>query len=176
MLIAGAPIFIGKGEIMAGTTTTTWLTQEAYDLLKTEYDYLSGPGRLDIAGKIAQARDEGDLKENSGYHAAREEQGKQEARIRELKAKLEHVSIGAPADDGVVEPGMVVTAEIAGDEMSFLLGSREIGGTTDIDVYSENSPLGKAINGKAIGATVTYSTPTGREISVKLLGAKPYQG
>lgn len=161
---------------MAGTTATTWLTQEAYDLLKSEYDYLSGPGRLDIASKIAQARDEGDLKENSGYHAAREEQGKQEARIRELSAKLESARIGAPADDGRVEAGMVVTAKVAGNEMSFLLGSREIADTTEIDVYSENSPLGSAINGRTIGDTVTYTTPTGKEISVELLSAKPYEG
>lgn len=161
---------------MAGTSTTTWLTQEAYDQMKSEYDYLSGPGRLDIAEKIAQARDEGDLKENSGYHAAREEQGKQEARIRELKAKLENTRIGAPADDGKVEAGMVVTAKVAGNEMSFLLGSREIAGTTEIDVYSENSPLGSAINGKTIGDTVTYKTPTGKEIEVELISTKPYDG
>ncbi len=161
---------------MAGTSTTTWLTQEAYDQMKSEYDYLSGPGRLDIAEKIAQARDEGDLKENSGYHAAREEQGKQEARIRELKRKLEHTRIGAPADDGKAEPGMLVTAKVAGNKMSFLLGSREIAGTTDIDVYSENSPLGEAINGKSMGETVSYRTPTGKEISVELLSAKPYDG
>ncbi len=161
---------------MAGSPTTTWLTQEAYDLLKSEYDYLSGPGRLDIAGKIAQARDEGDLKENSGYHAAREEQGKQEARIRELKRKLDGARIGAPADDGKVEAGMVVVAKVAGTEMSFLLGSREIAGTTDIDVYSENSPLGTAINGRTIGDSVTYQTPTGKDISVELISAKPYDG
>lgn len=161
---------------MAGTSTPTWLTQEAYDQLKTEYDYLSGPGRLDIAEKIALARDEGDLKENSGYHAAREEQGKQEARIRELKGKLENTRIGAPADDGKVEAGMIVNAKVAGNEMSFLLGSREIAGTTDIDVYSDQSPLGKAINGRSIGDTCTYKTPRGLEISVELLSAKPYGG
>ena len=59
----------------------TWLTQEAYDRLKAELDHLSGPGRVEIAKKIEAARDEGDLRENGGYHAAKEEQGKQEARI-----------------------------------------------------------------------------------------------
>ncbi|MDA0629590.1 transcription elongation factor GreA, partial [Acinetobacter baumannii] len=107
------------------------MTQEAFDRLKAEYEHLTGDGRTEIATKIAQARDEGDLKENSGYHAAREEQAKQEARIRELKAKLENVTIGTPPDDGKVESGMVVTALVGGDEMSFLLGSREIAGTTD---------------------------------------------
>jgi len=81
------------------TAATTWLTPEAHDRLKAELDELSGPGRADITAKIASARDEGDLKENGGYHAAREEQGKHEARIRELTVKLRNVEIGSPADD-----------------------------------------------------------------------------
>ncbi len=136
---------------------------------------MSGPRRTEIAARIAAARDEGDLKENGGYHAAREEQGKLEARIRELTEKLRHVQIGTPADDGVVEPGMVVTAVVAGDEMTFLLGSREIAGT-DIDVYSPTSPLGAAINGRAAGDKVTYAAPNGREIAVEIVAAKPFAG
>ena len=62
-----------------------WLTQEAYDKLKSELDHLQGPGRAAIAQKIAQAREEGDLRENGGYHAAREEQSRQEGRILYLK-------------------------------------------------------------------------------------------
>lgn len=162
---------------MAETTTdATWLTQEAYDRLKAEFEHLTGPGRSEIAEKIATARDEGDLKENGGYHAAREEQAKNEARIRELKAKLENVVIGQPKDDGVVLPGMVVTALVAGDEMVFLLGSREIAGGTDIDVYSDKSPLGAAINGRAVGDTVTYAAPNGRDIPVTVVAAKPFEG
>ena len=161
---------------MAETTAATWLTQEAYDRLKAEYEHLTGPGRTEIATRIAQARDEGDLKENSGYHAAREEQAKQEARIRELKAKLENAQIGTPPDDGVVEPGMVVVAEVAGDDIEFLLGSREIAGTTDIAVYSDKSPLGAAINGRAVGDTVSYNAPNGAEITVVIKSAKPFQG
>ena len=65
-----------------------WLTQEAYDKLQSELDQLSGPGRAEVAAKIAAAREEGDLKENGGYHAAREEQGQQEARIRQLTELL----------------------------------------------------------------------------------------
>src|SRR5690606_31864724 len=126
--------------------------------------------------RIAGARDEGDLKENAGYHAAREEQAKQEARIRELKQKLESAKVGQPADDGKVEPGMLVTADIAGDETKFLLGSREIAGTTDIDVYSDQSPLGAAINGRSAGATVTYQAPNGKEITVVIKAAEPFTG
>ncbi len=63
----------------------TWLTQEAHDRLKAELDYLAGPARVEIAKKIEAAREEGDLRENGGYHAAKEEQGKQEARIRQIQ-------------------------------------------------------------------------------------------
>ena len=65
-----------------------WLTQEAYDKLRDELDHLSGPGRAAMAQKIAQAREEGDLRENGGYHAARDEQGQQELRIRQLSDML----------------------------------------------------------------------------------------
>ena len=106
---------------------TSYLTQEAFDRLKAELAELSGPGRADIVAKIEAAREEGDLKENGGYHAAREEQGKMEARIRQLTQLLENAVIGeTPADDGIVEPGMVVTVEMFGEEVTFLLGSREI--------------------------------------------------
>jgi transcription elongation factor GreA len=154
----------------------TWLTPEAHDRLRAELDHLSGPARTEIAERIAAARDEGDLKENGGYHAAREEQAKNEARIRELAEKLRNVQIGRPADDGMVEAGMVVTAVVAGDEMTFLLGSREIAGTTDLDVYSPTSPLGAAIDGKTVGETTSYTAPNGREIAVEIVGAKPFQG
>jgi transcription elongation factor GreA len=157
-------------------TSVTWLTQEAYDRLQTELTHLSGEGRTEIAERIAAARDEGDLKENGGYHAAREEQAKNEARIRELTEKLRNVQIGTPPDDGKVEPGMVVTALIAGDEMTFLLGSREIADTTDLDVYSPTSPLGAAIDGKSVGDETSYTAPNGNEITVKITDAKPFAG
>jgi len=157
-------------------TDVTWLTQEAYDRLQAELENLSGPARQEITERIAAARDEGDLKENGGYHAAREEQAKNEARIRELTEKLRNVRIGSPADDGVVEAGMIVTADMFGDEMVFLLGSREIAETTDLDVYSERSPLGAAINGKKVGETASYTAPNGKVIEVTIKAAKPYEG
>ena len=161
---------------MTETTQGTWLTQQAHDRLKAELARLEGEGRAEITERIAAARDEGDLKENGGYHAAREEQAKQEARIRELKAKLRNVQIGTPSDDGIVGPGMVVTATVAGDDLVFLLGSREIAGSADIEVFSPTSPLGAAINGRAIGDTVTYTAPNGREIAVEIKGATPFVG
>ena len=158
------------------TPTASYLTQEAYDRLKAELTHLSSDGRTDISRRIEAARDEGDLKENGGYHAAREEQGKNEARIRELTERLRLVRIGTPADDGVIEAGMLVTAEIAGDEMVFLLGSREIAASTDVDVYSEQSPLGAAINGKKVGAKTSYVAPNGKTFAVVIKDAKPFTG
>ena len=156
-------------------TTQTWLTQEAADRLRAELELLVSSGRSEIIKKIEVARSEGDLKENGGYHAAREEQGKMEARIRQLKHMLEHAHIGAPpaGESGMVGPGMVITVEIAGDEMKFLLGSREIS-SGDLDVYSEKSPLGSAVLGTKIGQTVTYTAPNGKEIKVAVLAAEQF--
>ena len=157
------------------STPQTWLTQEAADRLCGELAFLEGEGRKEITAKIEAARAEGDLKENGGYHAARDEQGKMEARIRQLKQMLENAHIGTPPASaaGVVGPGMVITADIAGDEMKFLLGSREIS-SGDLDVYSEKSPLGAAVMGAKIGESVSYTAPNGREIKVEIKAAEFY--
>ena len=107
--------------------STIWVTQEAFDRLQEELDHLRGEVRADITAKIASARDEGDLKENGGYHAAREEQGKTEARIRQLEDMMRRAEVGEKrADDGLVESGMIVTIKFKGESEteSFLLGSR----------------------------------------------------
>ncbi|MFJ3949517.1 transcription elongation factor GreA [Streptomyces sp. Je 1-4] len=157
----------------------TWLTQEAYDQLKAELEHLSGPARAEITEKIAAAREEGDLKENAGYHAAKEEQGKQELRVRQLTQLLQTAKVGeAPAATGVVAPGMVVTIAFDGDPddtLSFLLASREYA-SSDIETYSPQSPLGTGVNGKKVGAQAEYELPNGKTATVKILDAKPYTG
>jgi transcription elongation factor GreA len=158
--------------------TVTWLTQEAYDRLKAELDHLSGPGRVEIAKKIEAARDEGDLKENGGYHAAKDEQGQIEARIITLQHILENSRVGGPPrTDGIVGPGMTVTIRFTRDEeeVTFLLASREES-DIPIDVYSPRSPLGAAIMGKKVGETATYSLPNGKSNKVEILEAVPYGG
>jgi transcription elongation factor GreA len=161
---------------MSDAAGVTWLTHEAFDRLRAELESLRGEGRIEIAKKIELAREEGDLKENGGYHAAKEEQGKIEARIRQLTTLLRTATVGdKPADDGIVEPGMVVTAKIAGDEDVFLIGSREIAGESDLDVYSEQSPLGQAIIGQKQGDTVHYAAPTGKQITVEILKVETYE-
>ena len=156
-------------------SNVTWLTQEAFDRLNAELESLSGEGRLEIAKKIEAAREEGDLKENGGYHAAKEEQGKIEARIRVLTELLRHATVGeAPQSSGVVEPGTVITANILGDKSVFLLGSREIVGDAELDVYSEGSPLGIAIMGKKVGETTSYTAPSGKAITVEIVAVETY--
>ncbi|AZM48328.1 transcription elongation factor GreA [Streptomyces sp. WAC 06738] len=155
----------------------TWLTQAAYDQLKAELEHLSGPARTEIAKKIEAAREEGDLRENGGYHAAKEEQGKQELRVRQLQQLLENAKVGeAPPDDGVVEPGMVVTIAFDGDEsdtLTFLMASREYA-SGDVETYSPQSPLGMGVNGKKIGEEASYELPNGKKAMVTILNAKPY--
>ncbi|RNE63787.1 transcription elongation factor GreA [Cryobacterium tepidiphilum] len=162
---------------MTTDTTVTWLTQEAYDRLAAELETLSTTGREEIAKKIESAREEGDLKENSGYHAAKDEQGKQEARIRTLTQLLRTAEVGdVPESHGVVEPGLVITASIAGDETRFLLGSREIAGNSDLDVYSEQSPLGEAIIGLKAGEKTSYTAPNGKSIEVAITSVDTFAG
>ncbi|MCB1300207.1 MAG: transcription elongation factor GreA, partial [Tetrasphaera sp.] len=154
---------------MSEQPTATYLTQEAFDRLTAELAELQGPRRQEVIARIEAARAEGDLKENGGYHAAREEQGKLELRIRQLTQLLETAEVGAtpPPDDGVVEPGMVVTVELFGDEETFLLGSREIADGS-MQVFSEASPLGAAINGLKVGDTTSYEAPNGKQIEVTI--------
>lgn len=160
------------------TAGTIWLTQEAYDKLQSELDDLKGPKRQATIDAISAARDEGDLKENSGYHAARDEQGKQEARIRQLEDMLRRAEVGeTPADDGVVEPGMEVTVKFIdfGDEETFLFGAREIE-EEGLTVYSPQSALGTAITGHKVGEQVSYEAPNGKPITIEIMKAKPFSG
>ncbi len=157
-----------------------WLTQEAYDRLRAELDHLRGPARAELAAKIGEARDEGDLRENGGYHAAKEEQGKSEARIRQLEDMVRRAQVGDhPTTEGVVDAGMIVTVRFVSEPETemFLLGSRELLALDDsvhYDVFSPQSPLGSAIMGKRAGDTATYRAPNGTELAVEIIDAKPY--
>jgi transcription elongation factor GreA len=163
-----------------GGRSTIWLTQEAHDKLTAELADLKGPQWQEIVARISAARDEGDLKENGGYHAAKDEQGRMKARIDQLEDMLRRAEVGeTPPDDGIVEPGMVVTYKFEGDDDDeaerFLLGAREIE-PEGLTVYSPQSPLGQAINGRKKGETVAYEAPNGKELKVTILDARPYAG
>ena len=165
---------------MTDETPINWLTQEAYDRLSAELADRSGPRRADITAKIEAARDEGDLKENGGYHAAKEEQGKNEARVVQLRHLLDHSEIGTPpeAAEGKATHGTAVTIRFEGDSNTetFLLASREEAAHATISVYSPSSPLGEAVLGAVPGDKVSYTLPNGRSINVEVVQVEPYQG
>ena len=155
----------------------TWLTQEAYDRLQGELTEREGPGRVEITKRIELAREEGDLKENGGYHAAKEDQGKSEARIRQLRQLLESAQIGVPdAEVDEVAQGKVITVRFPsdGEVEAFLLGSREEAAHASIEVYSPTSPLGSAVLGKRIGESATYQLANGKDMSVEIVKVEPY--
>jgi transcription elongation factor GreA len=158
-------------------TEATWLTQEAFDRLTQELKFLQGEGMAEVVKRIEVARAEGDLKENGGYHAAREEQGKMAGRIAALKALLENSRVGqAPADSTTVLPGTVVTASIGGTDRDFLLGSREVAADSELTVYSERSPIGAALVGAKAGESRTYLTPAGKAVTVTVKAVRPFTG
>ncbi|TDC65685.1 transcription elongation factor GreA [Micromonospora sp. KC207] len=156
----------------------TWLSQDAHDRLQAELDELIA-NRPAIAAEINARREEGDLRENGGYHAAREEQGKQEGRILYLKELLRTAKVGEAPSADTVSPGMVVTIyfdDDTDDTETFLLGSREISSTTELTVYSPESALGKSILGTRPGQTVTYTAPSGADIKVTVVRFEPFTG
>jgi transcription elongation factor GreA len=165
-----------------------WLTREAYDKLAAELEHLKTEGRPAVSAKIGAARAEGDLSENGGYHAAREEQGQMEGRIAQLEAMLRDAVVGeVPATSGEVGVGSRVTVaygdfaaadgDDAGDTETFLLGAREmLGLDADIDtqVYSPQSPLGVAVLGAHPGDHVSYLAPSGRPIGLRIVKVEPF--
>lgn len=160
----------------AGDKNVIWLTQASFDELAAELKELKEVTRVDVVKRVSDARDEGDLKENAGYHAARDELGKIDGRITQLQDILQRAKVGeTPPDDGIVEPGMKVTVRFPalGQEQSFLLGAREMA-DEDLEVFSPQSALGEAINGSKKGDTVSYQAPSGKMIDVEILDAVPY--
>jgi transcription elongation factor GreA len=141
----------------------TKLSSSTYQRLQAELDDLKTRGRVDIARLIEAARALGDLSENGDYHAAKDDQGKMEARIRQLEAMLKDAEVvdGGPSDE--VATGVTVRLRYVGDEdvERFLVGSIEErdAGTA---VISPGSPLGQALMGKRAGARVTYEAPSGQ--------------
>ncbi|MGH8795195.1 MAG: transcription elongation factor GreA [Stackebrandtia sp.] len=155
-----------------------WLSQEAYDRLTAELnEHIAS--RPAIAAEINARREEGDLRENGGYHAAKEEQGKIEARIRYLEDFLRKAHVGEAPTTREVVAGSVVTVSFdddPDDTETFLLGSREIAATTDLTVYSPESAIGAAILGLAEGDTVTYAAPSGAEMKVTVVKLEQFTG
>ena len=151
---------------------STQLSQEAYDRLYAELDDLRTRGRIEVAAKIERARELGDLSENGDYHAAKDEQGHMEGRIRQLEALLEHAEIIAAPEPGVVGPGSIVTIVYEGDDDDaaerYLVGHIEER-TDELEVVSPTAPLGAALIGHRTGDMVAYEAPNGKELRVRVL-------
>ena len=151
---------------------TIWLSQSAYERLSAELEELKTEGRPRASKAIEIARSHGDLKENAEYDSAKEEQGKMEARIRQLEEMLRNAQVGeAPQGDAVAAGMIVTTTDEDGDSETFLLGSRE-DRYEGIPVVSAQSPLGRALIGAKVGDTRTYQAPAGT-FSVTVTEVRP---
>lgn len=160
---------------MAEETQGTWLSPDSYAKLEAELEDMKTVQRAAIVKKIDEARQEGDLSENGGYHAAREEQSRLEGRIAELTQLLKTATVSEPPPADKVAAGTIVTALIGGDEERFLIGSRDMMDLVDIEVYPEAAPLGKAILGLTKGDKTSFTAPTGAEIPVEIVNIEPFE-
>jgi transcription elongation factor GreA len=151
------------------------LSAEAHGRLVAEYEDLTTRGRIEVAAKIERARELGDLSENGDYHAAKDEQGHMEGRIRHLEAILENCEIVDVVDDGTVKPGSVVTILFVGDDeddaQTYLLASMEER-HAEHELMSPQSALGQALLGAAVGDVVSYVTPTGAALEVEVVSVE----
>ncbi|HEV7886719.1 MAG TPA: transcription elongation factor GreA [Acidimicrobiales bacterium] len=147
----------------------TQLSRDAYDRLQAEVEDLRTRGRVEIARAIEAARMLGDLSENGDYHAAKDSQGKMEARIRQLEALLKTAVIVSGSGD-VVGAGSVVGIRYEGDEEveRYLIGSIEER-RDDLEVMSPSSPLGSALLGKRKGDMAEYEVPSGARLKVEIV-------
>jgi transcription elongation factor GreA len=133
------------------------MTQAQHDRLAAELAELEGPRRTEVVQAIKVAREHGDLSENFEYHAAKNEQGLLEARIRTLRDRLQHAEIVGEAESGRVSVGSRVEIEDeSGSRLQFEISS--VGGAGAV---SPDSPLGAALLGAAEGETVDVQAPRG---------------
>ena len=145
------------------------ITQEACDRLKEELLYLEGEGRQSIIDEISVARAHGDLSENAEYHAAKDQQGLQEARARQIREMLENAQIIQADHDGIIKPGKVVTIRSTGEAETetYFLGLREEKGS-EYDVLTPESPIGRSLLGHSAGDKVVAKVPAG-ELELEVL-------
>jgi transcription elongation factor GreA len=153
--------------------TEAHLTQQALERLREELEWRAGEHRREISRSIERAREMGDITENADYDAAKDEQGKNEARIRQLERLIRTAVVVEGASGEVVEPGCLVELRHEGDDapQTYFVGSIEERHQA-YDVLSTNSPLGQALLGAAPGSTVTYQGPR-RELSVTVVSVRP---
>jgi transcription elongation factor GreA len=152
---------------------TSHLSQQAYDRLQEELVERSGPRRKEISLWIERAREHGDIKENADYDAAKNEQGHNEARVRQLEEILRTAEVVAGQSGDVVAPGTIVEVKMDDDDdtMSYLVGSIEER-SDEFEVLSTSSPLGQALLDHRPGETVSYTGPR-RTFAVEIVSVRP---
>lgn len=158
--------------------TKQYITPETKAKLEEELNALIAH-RPVVAAEINERREEGDLKENAGYDAAREMQDQEEARIKQISEILANSTTErAGIVEGVAYVGSVVHVyynDDKSDKETFLIGTRAAASDNkDLETYSEQSPLGAAILGAQEGETREYTAPNGNVIKVTLVSAEPY--
>ena len=147
----------------------TKLSKDTFERLQGELEELTTTGRVEIARAIQAARELGDLSENGDYHAAKDTQGKMEARIRQLQAMLDDVEIVEEVVGDVITVGCVLSLRYVGDDdvEQYLVGSIEER-REGVTVVSPDSPLGSALLGHKAGDKVSYEAPSG-ELHVEVV-------
>lgn len=156
-------------------TSGTWMTPAALQKLNDEYEYLLTTGRDEIVVRIAEARSHGDLKENSEYDTAKNDQGLMEARIRQLRHLIENAVVEAVSDSGAVEVGTLATViDDDGDKLEFFVAPAE-NKVSGVLLASPDSPLGAALLGARPGDSVTYSAPGG-DFTYEVVSVRVYEG
>jgi transcription elongation factor GreA len=152
---------------------TSQLSQQAYDRLQEELSERSGPRRKEISAWIERAREHGDIRENADYDAAKNEQGHNEARIRQLEEILRTAEVVEGQSGDVVAPGTIVEVKVEGDDdtTSYLVGSIEER-SEEFEVLSTESPLGQALLDHRPGETVSYAGPR-RSFAVEIVSVRP---
>ena len=165
---------------MQGQEPTATLTLDAYQRLKAELEELTTTRREEITEKIKVAREHGDLKENAEYHAAKDEQGMMESRIRKVQHMLRDPDIvEAPTEADAVGPGMLVTVKPLDfdeeDDETYLIAEHAEEKAPGARTVTTGSPFGSALAGTAIGDEVAYEAPGGT-FRYRIVSLVPFAG
>ena len=169
-----------RPERRPGQEPTATLTLDAYLRLKAELEELTTTGRAEITEKIKVAREHGDLKENAEYHAAKDQQGMMESRIRKIQHMLRDPEIvEAPAHADAVGPGMLVTVspldfDEEGDE-TYLIAEHAEEKAPGARTVTTTSPFGAALMGAEVGGEVSYEAPGGT-FRYRVVSLEPFAG
>lgn len=155
---------------MENNNDKVYISREGLNQMIEELDQLKNVERLEVIERIKVARSFGDLSENSEYDAARDDQGKTEARIAELEYKISNAVVFRQTSSSRVKVGSKVTFLDIGNKQKY---TYQIVGPDEIDpengLISNNSPLGESLFGKEIGEEPEFFLPNGKLRKVKVL-------